>query len=223
MAGVLVAIDVALYGGVYRDATQPPDNLRGVGNLALADNQVLGKEVYVVINVLQCLVGDGHRRCRRRFDLAFLYKVYSGILNHLGVDLEAWDVRVLAHCRQYGVACRANAALYGQKLWRYVPGLHVGDEKLCYVVAHLEGRRCQRLERPSLLGYLAFHHTDDFLCVNGYIAVPDFIQYVDDGYGLSAKAALSWLVGVVKHPRARAVEVVELYDDTLCQSCRLPR
>ena len=47
MAGVLVAIDIALDGGIHGDDTQSADYLRRVGNLALADGEMLLEVIYI--------------------------------------------------------------------------------------------------------------------------------------------------------------------------------
>ena len=48
MAGVLVAIDIALDGGIHGDDTQSADYLRRVGNLALADGEMLLEVIYIL-------------------------------------------------------------------------------------------------------------------------------------------------------------------------------
>ena len=59
MAGVLVAIDVALDGGIHGDDTQSADDLRRIGNLTLTDGEMLLEIVDVIIYFLQSIIGDG--------------------------------------------------------------------------------------------------------------------------------------------------------------------
>ena len=59
MAGVLVAIDVALDGGIHGDNTQSADDLRRIGNLTLTDGEMLLEIVDVIIYFLQSIIGDG--------------------------------------------------------------------------------------------------------------------------------------------------------------------
>ena len=143
MAGVLIAIDVALDSRIYSYAAQPADNLRRVGYLTLADNQVLGKEVYVVIDMLQGIVGDGHGGSRSRLYQPLLYQVDSRILNHFGINQETRDMRILAHCRKDGIAGSPYSTLNRQELRRDMPRPHVGNKEFGNVVSHLQCRGSQ--------------------------------------------------------------------------------
>ena len=59
MARVLVAIDIALDGGVHRDNTQSTNHLRRIAYLTLTDGEVLSEIVDIVVHFFQCVVGDG--------------------------------------------------------------------------------------------------------------------------------------------------------------------
>ena len=137
VAGILVAVEVALDGGVEGYHAQSPDDFGAVGHLALAYGEVLGEVVHIVVDRVQTLVGDGHGCGRGVDDFAFEHPLDGGVLYHLGVDVEAWYVLVGAEGCQHGVAGGSHAALYGQELWRYAAVLHVVDQEFGHIVTHL--------------------------------------------------------------------------------------
>ena len=59
MRRVGVAVDVYLNGGVDSDDAEAAYDGRVVGNLALAQCQVVLEVVYVVVHLLQTVVADG--------------------------------------------------------------------------------------------------------------------------------------------------------------------
>ena len=96
MAGVLVAIDVALDGGVHGDDTQSADDLRRIGNLTLTDGEMLLEVVDVIIHFLQSVIGDGEGGAGGILDSAFTHVFHHGILYHLGIYAEYRYVWILS-------------------------------------------------------------------------------------------------------------------------------
>ena len=96
MAGVLIAVDIALDGGVHGDDTQSANYLRRVGNLALADGEMLLEVINIIIHLFQCIIGYGERRAGSILDSSLAHVFHYGILNHLGIDAEYRHVRILS-------------------------------------------------------------------------------------------------------------------------------
>ena len=118
MAGVLIAVDVALYGGIHGNDTQTADNLRRVGYLAWADSEMLSEIFYITVNLFQCIVGNGQRRAGRILDTPFAHIFYNGILHHLCINTEHRNERILPQGLENSIGCNTDTTLQGQKLWR---------------------------------------------------------------------------------------------------------
>lgn len=114
-----------------------------------------------------------------------------------------------------------HTALDGQELRWYATGLHVGNEELGNVVAHLLRRGGKSLELTGLLEDVALDDTNYLLRVDGYVVLANPVENVDNGYWLTAETALAGFKSVVEHARERTVEVVELDNDAAGQpGCR---
>ena len=176
---------------------------------------MLREVVYVVVDQLQPLVGDGHGRCRSVDDLALHHIVYGCVLHHFAEHVDARDKRRCCQCLEHGVARGSHTALNGQELARYASCAHIASQQLGHVLAYLRGGFVGFVEATSLLGDVALHHAGYLPCVDGYEVVAHAVVGRQHRNGLASEAALRGLERVVKQARVGAVEAVALDDDAL--------
>ena len=113
VCGVDVAIDVALDGGVDGNHTETADDSRVVGDLTLAQCQVVFEVVHVVVYLHEAFVAHGERAGRGVLHTAGEHHVDDRILNHLSIDVEVGHMLVGTQCAEDGIGGAAHATLQG--------------------------------------------------------------------------------------------------------------
>ena len=84
-------------------------------------------------------------------------------------------------------------------------------------MSHLFGHRVERLESTRLLRNVAFHHTDNLMCINLHILLTYSIAHIQD-WNRCAEWAFCYLIYIVKITGSWTVEGILLDEHLLCQS-----
>ena len=99
-----------------------------------------------------------------------------------------------------------------------MPLLQVADQEISHIVSHLLGYRIEWLEGTRLLRNVAFHHTDNLMCINLHIFLANSVAHIQD-WDRGAERAFCYLIYIVKIARSWTVESILLNEHLLGESC----
>ena len=87
--------------------------------------------------------------------------------------------------------------------------LQVADQEISHIVSHLLGYRIEWLEGTRLLRDVAFHHTDNLMCINLHIFLANSVAHIQD-WDRGAERAFCYLIYIVQITGSWTVEGILL-------------
>ena len=217
MTGVLVAIEVDLQGRVHGDHPEAANQFGRIGQFTRAQRQVFGKEVHILIDVLNHLVGTRHSGAAGLCYFPFFNQVDNGILHHLGEHFHGRKSLAESDGFHDCIACGAHTTLNREHARRNMARFHVAQEEVHHVLTDSLGLRSELFEGTRLFGDIALHDAHNLLGVDGDITLADAVTHMQHRNGFTMWIFLAF-VDVVQLFRHRTVEVVPLYHDMFGQA-----
>lgn len=115
--GVGVGVDVDLDGGVHADDAETSDDLRGVGDLLRAEEELVVVMVPVVVEALEAIWREADGGCGCEIELAGIEEVEEGVLEDFGPDGQVLEVGV-GETTDDGVGNVADSGLQWEEVGR---------------------------------------------------------------------------------------------------------
>ena len=212
-------IDVAEYIGfqscVYRNQSKTAHYLGIVRNLLRTEYDVAFEHIYLVGYLLHYVGRDGKRAAADELHFTFLDKPDNGVLYHLGIHIERWNVVVRAERTEHRIGDIAHARLYGQERLRNATRFQLVFEEKRHVAADSRGYFVDVGKGFYSVGYVCFNHTDDFRRVDLDYRIACSIAHVADRDRFSRRR-VERLIYVVNTFERSGHCLIELHNDVFC-------
>lgn len=211
VGGVDIAVDIHLNGGIEGDDAQTADDLRMVGDLIGANDDLVVEGVDVLIKAFAAVPGQGHGAGGDELEHTLLNEAEGGVLHNLRVHAQAPETAG-GQAAQNRVAHGAHAGLDGARILGQAAGGDLTLEELDHVLADLLCGGCDGLELLRRLLLVGHDDGRDLLRRAGHKGRADAVVGLGNGNdpGMGRQPHLKDVV----HPhKAHGQSLVDLHDD----------